>query len=108
MIFQSLAQLPLEIIQQKLSYVSHPLLVHMVKQMVLTVFIVPITLGAEPELQIRAVQLRPAANRTFVLGDTWPLAGLLTVDLLSMSLLGRYGAVIPGTQEEHQHVQKRT
>ena len=76
----------------------------MVKQMVLAVFIVAVALGAEPKLQIRAVQLRPAADRAFVLGDTGPLAGLLTVDLLSVNLLGRYGAVIPGTQEENKHV----
>ena len=38
------------------------------KQMLLAIFIIPVAFGAETEFQIRAVQLRPPANRAFMLG----------------------------------------
>ena len=39
------------------------------KQMILAIFIIAIALRAEPELQIRIIQLRPAAYRTAMFGD---------------------------------------
>ena len=39
-------------------------------QMFLTILIVPLTFRAESELQFRTIYLRPAADRTLMLGDT--------------------------------------
>ena len=45
----------------------HALLYMLVrKQMILTIFVVAVTLGAETEFQIVSVQLRSAADRAFV------------------------------------------
>ena len=52
----------------------HALLYMLVrKQMVLTIFVVSVTLGAETEFQIVSVQLRSAANRAFVPRDSFRL-----------------------------------
>ena len=49
----------------------HALLYMLVrKQMILTIFVVAVTLGAETEFQIVSVQLRSAADRAFVAGLT--------------------------------------
>ena len=52
----------------------HALLYMLVrKQMVLTIFVVAVTLGAETEFQIVSVQLRSAADRAFVPRDPFRL-----------------------------------
>ena len=52
----------------------HALLYMLVcKQVILTIFVVAVTLGAETELQIVSVQLRSAANRAFVPRDPFRL-----------------------------------
>ena len=60
-------------------------------QMLLTVFVIPVTFGTESKLQLRAVYFCSAANRAFMLGDTGialhvPLEFLSSVDLLRIQM----------------------
>ena len=60
-------------------------------QMLLAVFVVSVTLGTEAELHLRAVHLRPAADRAFMLGNPrasshFPLKFLPPVNLLRIQM----------------------
>ena len=77
----------------------------MCEQMILAIFIVTVTFGAEPEFQIRVVQLRPPADGTFMLGNPSAAPGLavahgLRTVLRPLPLLGIKPLVIPRPQEE--------
>lgn len=78
------------------------------KEVVLTIFIIPLALGAKTELQILPILLCPAANCTFMLSNSLRLAHLLTVDLFPAYLMGRYSSVIPGTEKENQKIHYRS
>ena len=59
------------------------------KQVILTIFVVAVTFGAETEFQIVSVQLRSAADRAFVPRNSFRLpcrAHLLMKFLLSLDL----------------------
>ena len=56
----------------------------MCEQMILTIFIIAVTLRAEAKLQVVPVQLRPAADRTFMLRSVlWLHLFHVTFELLS-------------------------
>ena len=63
------------------------LYMHMRKQMILTVFIVSVTLGTETELQLRIGLLCPAADRTFMSRDLRGILYFLLKLLSSLHLL---------------------
>lgn len=76
------------------------------KQVILAVFVVAHTFGAEPELQILSVFLRPAAYGTPVMGA--PLGGcahLLGIGSPPLSLFGRKPVPVGGQIEDNK-VQK--
>lgn len=75
-------------------------------QVFLTVFIVSITLGAEPELHIRAVHLCTPTDCTLVLCNTtaslhFPFKLLSSVDLLRIQVHH-----VPGGQEKDNKIQQ--
>lgn len=75
------------------------------KQMILTVLIITVALGAITEYQIVPILLSPATDRAFM--NTGPLLTLLhapAVDLSPMYLLRRIALCIPHTEEENQEV----
>ena len=57
------------------------------KQMLLAILVVALALGAEPELQLRAVQLRPPADGALVLRHPGRPPGLLAIGLPPVDLL---------------------
>ena len=74
-------------------------------QMILTILIGALTLGAEMKLQIFIVKLGPAADRTAVPGMLFVslrCIDLLPVHSLSLDLLGIYPVHVPACQKEDQ------
>ena len=63
------------------------LYMHVCKQMILTIFIIAIALGAETELQLRIGFLCPSADRTFVSCDLRRILYLPFEFLSSLHLL---------------------
>ena len=55
------------------------MLVDMVKQMVLTIFVIPVTLGAETKFQVVPVQLCPPADGALMLCNALRSAGGLLI-----------------------------
>ncbi len=82
------------------------------KEMILTILVISVTLGAVTELQIVPVQLGPSAHSTFVhrLSAVSGLCGvhLAFEILLSPDLLRRNSAVIASHQEEDDEIQQRS
>ncbi len=75
-------------------------------QVLLAVLVVSVTLGTEAELHLRAVHLRPAADRAFMLGNPrvsphFPLKLLPPVNLLRIQVHH-----IPRCQEEHDKIKQ--
>ena len=78
------------------------------KQMILTVLIIPVALGAIPEYQIVSVLLRPSANRAFVDGGLFrPLLHAPGICLSPVYLLRRITAHALHAQEENQEITQR-
>ena len=82
------------------------------KEMILTVLVISVALGAVTELQIVPVQLGPSAHSTFVhrLSAVSGLCGVhLAFEILfSPDLLRRNSAVIASHQEEDDEIQQRS
>lgn len=73
-------------------------------QMFLTVLIVPIALRAEPKLHLRAVHFRPAADGTFMLGDT-RISSHVPLELLPpVNLFGIQMHHISGSKEKDHKI----
>ena len=76
-------------------------------EMILAVFIVSLTLGAEPKFQIRIIKLRPATDGTAVTGMLFGgprLIDLLAVHHFPLHLFRAYPLHITASQEEDQEV----
>ena len=80
----------------------------MCEQMILTIFIIAVTLRAEAKLQVVPVQLRPAADRTFMLRSVlWLHLFHVTFELLSaVNLMRREPAEPPLNQEKYDKVEQ--
>ena len=86
----------------------HALLYMLVrKQMILTIFVVAVTLGAETEFQVWIIQLGSSTDCTFMLchhAASPRLPHLSLKYLLPVNFLRGYPSVISGRQEENQEV----
>lgn len=81
----------------------------MCKEMILTILVIPLTLGTEPEIQRRVIKFCPAADRTLVLRTAriprW-LSHLGFELLPPVHLMGRIAFEIPGGQEKDDKVEQ--
>ena len=82
----------------------------MCEQMILAVFVIALTLGAETEFQRRIVEFRPAADSALVLCaariSLW--SAHIRLELLpSVHLVRRITLEIPGGEEENDKVEER-
>ena len=73
-------------------------------QMFLTIFIVAVALGAEPELQLRTINFRPAADCALVLGDSRIPAHIPFKLLPSVNLLRIQMHHIARRDKEHSKI----
>ena len=82
----------------------------MCEQMILTVFVIALTLGAETEFQRRIVEFRPAADSTLVLraARISLRSAHIRLELLpSVHLVRRIALEVPGGEEENDKVEER-
>ena len=82
----------------------------MCKQMILTVFVIALALGAETEFQRRIVKFRPAADSTLVLRTariSLRSAHVCLKLLASVHLVRRIALEVSGGEEENNKVEKR-
>ena len=82
----------------------------MCEQMILTVFVIALTLGAETEFQRRIVEFRPTADSTLVLRaariSLW--SAHIRLELLpSVHLVRRIALEVSGGEEENDKVEER-
>ena len=76
-------------------------------QMLLAVFVVSVPLGTETELHLRAVHLRPAADRAFMFGDAAAAPDIPFNLLPPVYLLRIQVHHIPGSKEENNKIKQR-
>ena len=74
-------------------------------QMMLTVFIISITFGAETEFQRGIILFGPAADRTFMFGDPGGGMGLLFEIVSPFHLLRRHVDMVSAGQEEYNKIE---
>lgn len=77
------------------------------KQMILTIFVIAIALGAETEFQVWIIQLGSSADCTFMLCHHAASPRFLHLRLkylLPVNFLRGYPSVISGRQEENQEI----
>ena len=82
----------------------------MCKQMILTVFVIALALGAETEFQRRIVKFRPAADSTLVLRTariSLRCSHVCLKLLASVHLVRRIALEVSGGEEENNKVEER-
>ena len=82
----------------------------MCEQMILTVFVIALALGAETEFQRRIVEFRPAADSTLVLRTariSLRSAHVCLELLPSVHLVRRIALEVSGGEEENNKVEER-
>lgn len=75
-------------------------------QMMLTVFIISITFGAETEFQRGIILFGPAADRTFMFGDPGGGMCLLFEIMSPFHLLRRHVDMVSAGQEEYNKLRR--
>ena len=74
-------------------------------QMMLTVFIISITFGAETEFQRGIILFRPAADSAFMLGNSCRRLGLFFKFMSPFHLLRRHVDMVSAGQEEYNKIE---
>ena len=75
-------------------------------QMMLTVFIISITFGAETEFQRGIILFRPAADSAFMLGNSCRRLGLFFKFMSPFHLFWGHMDMVPACQEEYHKVKQ--
>ena len=76
------------------------------KQMILAVLIVSVTLGTETKFQCLIILIRPATDRTFMLGNPGIFPDLMSEFRSSLYLPRGHMHVASGGKEENHKVQQ--
>ena len=80
----------------------------MCKQMILTILVVTVAFGAEPELEHVSVLLGPSADGAFMFGYRIGPPGLMLEGLSPVHFGRRNPFIIPGSEEEDYKVKQRS
>ena len=75
-------------------------------QMMLTVFIISITFGAETEFQRGIILFRPAADGAFMLGNSCRRLGLFFKFMSPFHLFWGHMDMVPACQEKYHKVKQ--